>query len=129
MSTLSVATVKSLSSAAPEFQNSSGTEKGRLAAAWVHFSGNDNSIRDSFNVSSIDDLGTGAHKINFSNSFSNKNYCAVSMSGEYTNLGGNNPERIARCSNFNTGSIIFCNRTATGGSGDDNYEGLAIFGD
>ena len=99
------------------------------AKAWIHFSANDNSIRDSFNISSIDDLGTGAHRINFTNSFANKNYCAVSMSGEFANLLGNNPERIPRVSNFNTGSIIYCNRTATGGSGDDNYQGLAIFGD
>ena len=99
------------------------------AKAWVHFSANDNSIRGSFNVSSIDDLGTGAHRINFTTNFANKNYCAVSMSGEFSNLAGNNPERISRVSNFNTGSVIYCNRTATGGSGDDNYQGLAIFGD
>ncbi len=127
MSTLSVGTIKCIDSGTTEFQNSSGTEKGRLASAWVHFSGNDNSIRGSFNVSSIDDLGLGAHRVNFTNSFANKHYCAVSMSGEFGNLGGNNPERIPRCSNFNTGSIIYCNRTATGGSGDDNYQGLAIF--
>ena len=127
MSTLSVGTIKSISSATPVFQNSSGTEKGRLAGAWIHFSGNDNSIRGSFNVSSINDLGGGAHRVNYTNSFPNKNYCCITTSGEYGNLGGNNPERIPRLSNFNTDSIIFCNRTATGGSGDDNYHGLAIF--
>lgn len=129
MSTLNVASIQSISSNPPVFKNSSGTEKGQLAKVWIHFSGNDNSIRDSFNVSSIEDLGTGAHKVHFENSLSNNNYCCVTASGEYSNLGGNNPERIPRLSNFNVGSVIFCNRTATGGSGDDNYHGLAIFGD
>ena len=52
MSTLSVATIKSASSAAPVFQNSSGTEKGQLAKAWINFNGQSTiAIRDSFNVS------------------------------------------------------------------------------
>ena len=106
MSTLSVGTIKSVSSATPVFQNSSGTEKGRLAGAWINFSGSGNSIRASFNVSSITDLGNGNHKVFFTNSFSSNNYCCVTTSGEHANLGGNNPERIPRLSNFNTGNII-----------------------
>ena len=39
MSTLSVATIKSASSAPPVFQNSSGTEKGQLTKAWCLFQG------------------------------------------------------------------------------------------
>ena len=126
MSTLKVGTIQNTSdahSSTPE-QIANGRAK-----VWIHFSGNDNSIRDSFNISSIEDLGVGAHKVHFENALSNKKYCCVTTSGEYTNLGGNNPERIPRLSNFQVGSIIFCNRTATGGSGDDNYHGLAIFGD
>ena len=37
MSTLAVGTIKSISSAAPVFQNTSGVEKGQLAKAWVTY--------------------------------------------------------------------------------------------
>jgi len=75
MSTLSVATVKSLSSAAPVFQNSSGTEKGQLAKAWIRFNGTGTiAITDSFNISSITDKGTGNYGINYTNAMSNANY-------------------------------------------------------
>ena len=39
MSTLSVGTIKSATSAPPVFQNSSGTEKGQLAKMWINFDG------------------------------------------------------------------------------------------
>ena len=75
MSTLAVGTIKSISSAAPVFQNTSGTEKGQLAKAWVNFNGTGTvAIRDSFNVGSITDNGTGDYDVNFSNSFSDSNY-------------------------------------------------------
>ena len=58
MSTLAVATIKSISSAAPVFQNTSGTEKGQLAKAWCHVtvSGGTPSFDDSFGFSSITDV-------------------------------------------------------------------------
>ena len=43
------------------------------------------SIRDSFNVGSLTDSGTGDYKTNFTNSFSNNDYIADGISG---NLGG-----------------------------------------
>ena len=42
-------------------------------------------IRDSFNVGSLTDSGTGDYKTNFTNSFSNNDYIADGISG---NLGG-----------------------------------------
>ena len=80
MSTLSVATVKSLSSSPPVFQNSSGTEKGQLCKVWINFNGSGTvSIVGSFNVSSLADRGTGQYTINFSNAMANDNYCAATM--------------------------------------------------
>ena len=68
MSTLAVGTIKSISSAAPVFQNTSGTEKGQLAKSWINFNGSGTiAIRDSFNVSSIADEGTGQYQVNFTN--------------------------------------------------------------
>ena len=75
MSTLAVATVKSLSSVAPVFQNSSGTEKGTLCLAWVNFNGTGTvAIRDSFNISSITDNATGKFTANFTNALTNNDY-------------------------------------------------------
>ena len=78
MSTLAVGTIKSISSAAPVFQNTSGTEKGQLAKAWVNFNGTGTvAIRDSFNVSSITDVGTGQYGVNIQNAMANANYAVT----------------------------------------------------
>ena len=78
MSTLQVGTIKSSGSSAPIFQNSSGVEKGQLCKAWIHFDGQSTvQIRDSFNVSQLDDNGTGDYTIHFSNAMSNTNYAVA----------------------------------------------------
>ena len=78
MSTLAVGTIKSASSAAPVFQNTSGTEIGQLTKLWINFDMNAGSITDSFNVSSITDDGTGLFTVTYSSAFSNTNYCILS---------------------------------------------------
>jgi hypothetical protein len=46
-----------------------------IAKAWVNFNGTGTvAIRDSFNVSSITDNGTGDYTINFTTAMSNANY-------------------------------------------------------
>ena len=75
MSTLKVATIQDTSG------NNSSTPnevaQGR-AKAWVNFNGTGTvAIRDSFNVSSIADNGTGLYTINFTNAFADTNYCPV----------------------------------------------------
>ena len=76
MSTLSVGTIQNSSSGAPVFKESGGTEIGQLIKAWIQFQGSGTvAIRDSFNVSSITDHGTGDYTITYSNDFSNDDYC------------------------------------------------------
>jgi len=78
MSTLNVGTIKSLGSSAPVFQNSSGVEKGQLARAWVNFDGTGTvAIKDSFNVSSITDNGSGDYFITFAVAMPNKVYAVM----------------------------------------------------
>ena len=78
MSTLQVTTIKSNSSAAPVFQNTSGTEKGQLAKLWCNFNGTGTvAIKDSFNVSSVTDVATGQYTTYFTTAFSNTDYAAV----------------------------------------------------
>ena len=49
-----------------------------IAKAWVNFNGSGTvAIRDSFNVSSITDNGTGDYTVNFTTAMPNANYSAV----------------------------------------------------
>ena len=79
MSTLKVNTIQNTSAA-----HSSTPEQiaqGR-AKAWVNFDGeNTVAIRDSFNVSSITDTGTGQYTINFSSAMTNANYAIATAGG------------------------------------------------
>ena len=72
MSTLKVNTIQNTSAA-----HSSTPEQiaqGR-AKAWVNFNGTGTvAIRDSFNVSSITDVGTGQYGVNIQNAMANTNY-------------------------------------------------------
>lgn len=56
----------------------------RTSKAWVNFNGTGTiSIRDSFNVSSITDNGTGDYTINFITPFTNTDYCFVTWSRDW----------------------------------------------
>lgn len=58
-----------------------GINGAQLAKAWVNFNGTSTvAIRDSYNVSSITDSGTGDYTINFSTALNNSNYSAVGSS-------------------------------------------------
>ena len=97
MSTLKVGTVQNSGAGAPTFKNSSGTEIGQLAKAWVNFDGTFSSspftegnggIRDSFNVTSVTDNGTGDYTVTFTNAMSSANY-VVTTSYTTTNSSSN----------------------------------------
>tara|TARA_R100000278_G_C5469302_1_gene163864 strand:+ start:934 stop:1362 length:429 start_codon:yes stop_codon:yes gene_type:complete len=83
MSQLNVATIQSITSGVPVFKNSSGTEKGQLCKSWVNFDGTDEigsnllQIKDSFNVSSVTDNGSGDYFVTFTNPMADKNYAVV----------------------------------------------------
>ena len=74
-----------------------------LAKAWVNWNGTGTvAIRDSFNVGSITDNGTGDYTTNISNAMGNDDYC-------YTALGGDTSAslsvRIENASNRTTTTI------------------------
>jgi hypothetical protein len=84
------------------------------AKAWVNFDGTGTvAIRESFNVSSITDVTTGTYEVNFTNAFSNTNYCVVgSVIGSsgggstYSSLDGRNVDKTVStvrvgCANLN----------------------------
>ena len=75
-----------------------------LAKAWINFNGTGTiATRDSFNISSISDDGTGSYTITINNDMANANYCTTSGVGR----GG-----LASCTFINDGSWA-----ATAGSG------------
>ena len=84
-----------------------------LAKAWVNFNGTGTiAARDSFNVSSLDDDGTGTYGINVSNSFSSANHAShgtCDAVGNFSNVEINNVAATGidsmRCWNDNPATI------------------------
>ena len=70
-----------------------------LAKAWVTFNGSASGapVRDSFNVASTDDDGTGLYGVNFTSAMSSANYSSVCNRGTLTGgetTGGANANRM-----------------------------------
>jgi hypothetical protein len=56
-----------------------------IAKAWVNFNGTGTiAARDSENVSSLTDNGTGVYTTNVTSSFNDTNFCHMAVSGELT---------------------------------------------
>ena len=132
MSTLNVGTIKSISSAPPVFQNTSGTEKGQLCKVWVNFNGNSFSTRDSFNVSSVTDHGTGQYTVNFATNMSNDDYsCVFQHSLNPHNSITHGTLYIYDESSQTTSSVRIhnCNNQGSSQTIDKNIVCVSIFGD
>jgi len=97
------------------------------AKVWCNFDGTGTAaIRDSHNVSSITDNGTGDFTVTFSNNMGNTNYCA--SIGNYrstgdTGIGGSNIMAIA------VGSIRFETVRDASTKMNPNFCNLLVFGD
>ena len=73
------------------------------AKVWVAFDGTASgaTIRDSFNVSSTDDDGTGLHGVNFSSAMSTANYSSVANRATFSGgetTGGANANKVTASS-------------------------------
>jgi hypothetical protein len=87
MSTLSVVNLQNLTSVRgpssatlPIFQDSNGTEYGRLCRAWVAFNGSTLAIIGSFNIQSVQRNATGLYTVTLLNPLPNGNYSLISNS-------------------------------------------------
>ena len=68
---------------APVFEDNAGREIGQLSKAWVNFNGTGVvAIRDSFNVSSITDNGTGDYTVNYTVNMSTTNNAVITGGGD-----------------------------------------------
>lgn len=132
MSTLKVSSIQSNGTGFNDvvaFQNASGTENGTLCRAWVNFNGTGVvSIRQSFNVSSITDNGTGDYTVNFSNAMSDANYSVTGTAGQttsaigvlalFSNSGAANPSTTA---------VRIFTRNMANNPDDFPFDNVAIF--
>ena len=129
MSTLKVNTIQNTSggsSSTPE-----QIEQGR-AKAWIHFDGQDTvAIRDSFNVSTLTDNGTGDYTISFTTAMANTNYAVATTQPAQHNftqaiLGVEQDHTNA----FATGSIrVQSVKTGNNAAVDRDVQCVVIFGD
>lgn len=81
----------------------------QVCSAWVNFNGTGTpAIRDSFNVSSISDLGVGNFGVNFTNSLANTSYGAVANYSLTETIVGDGNDGQAACMLRATGSVRLC---------------------
>lgn len=80
----SILRVNTLTDASSNNSTAMSTINQGTAKAWVNFNGSGTiAIRDSYNVGSLTDGGTGNYDINFTNNFSNTNYAHVGSDGNF----------------------------------------------
>lgn len=105
------------------------------AKAWLNFKGSSTvAIRDSFNISTLTDNGTGDYTIGFTNSFSNTNYCVVTGGynsnngdGIWNSVGSNTTN--AYPAGVATGSVRLNTYNNGGSPQDQQAVYVAVFGD
>tara|TARA_X000000368_G_scaffold155631_1_gene122654 strand:- start:286 stop:660 length:375 start_codon:yes stop_codon:yes gene_type:complete len=124
MSTLKVGTIQDTS--AGSSSTPAQIEQGR-AKVWVNLQGDGTAaIRDSFNVSSITDNGTGNYTVTFSNAMSNDDYCCLVTTRRHAGVTETTGSINAALS---TGSAIVQSVTLSGSAADTQTMCVAIFGD
>jgi len=104
--------------------------------AWVNFDGNDafspnpstSAIRDSGNVSSIYQSGTGQYTVNFATEMPHTNYCIASINAAYL-LGNSDFRWITFVTGVSTSSFTVQTNTLINGNStiDSDFVNHAVF--
>jgi hypothetical protein len=103
--------------------------KQEVIQAWVNFNGTGTvAIRDSYNVSSITDNGTGDYTVNFTNAMANTNYLSIGMAGNSSTSQQVVSQQQAHVGPA-TGSCRYQTTYANGSTEDTPFVGIAILGD
>ena len=122
MSTLKVNTIQNTSGGSSSTPQQ--IEQGR-AKAWVDFNGTGTlAIRDSFNVSSVTDVGTGNYTVNFPNSFPNAHYAFFASASNEVNF-----PNYASPMTKNTNNVNFRTGNDISTSVDSSLTSVVIFAD
>lgn len=112
------------------WQDSAGSRELAPCTAWVNFNGAGTvAIRDSLNVSSITDNGTGNYTVNFETAMDNANYAPIITVGR----GATGVQLTARFAGINSAdpSVSGCRfnvNTDSPSASDVEYSCVAIFG-
>lgn len=123
--TLLTDTIKSSTSGPVAFQNTSGTEIGTLCRAWVNYKGTSTqSVRASFNVSSVTYNGTGDYTVNFTNALTDANYSVVTTWGNGSTRDWNGFSSLGAPT---TTTLRLFQSTNAGAAVDVAYLDVAIF--
>ena len=97
------------------------------AKAWVNFNGTGTvAIRQSYNVSSITDNGTGDYTVNFTNAMTDTNFSICASSNEFTTT-FNGGQRVANCCAPSSSSARIGITYQNGGVGDQPIVSVAVF--
>ncbi len=120
----------SISTSGTDFQFNSGygsTATAYGCRAWVNFNGTGTvSIRESGNVSSVTDRGTGLYTVNFTNAMPDVNYCGTGTAVHQTSSATSRNRMVTVFSQ--NASSAYANSYDTGGNADDcGQVNVAIF--
>lgn len=98
----------------------------RICKAWVNFDGTGVvTIRDSFNVSSISDNGTGDYAVNFINDMNDINF---SVGGSLSSDSSDTASSSLKPKEYNVSYFRFTSVTTVGSLADRNQINVQIFG-
>ena len=127
--TVVVDTVKSSTTGAPTFQNTSGTEIGQLCRAWVSFngSGSSYSVRGSFNISSVTRTGTGSFTVVMTNALADANYSVLMGSPNYTGFGNGLWNLVSPTPTSTTFYILYTGNSFTTPTDPNLPSSIAVF--
>ena len=101
-----------------------------ICKAWVNFNGTGTvAIRDSFNVSSITDNGTGDYTVNFTTAMPNANYAAMGCL-QWDQSGGTAAAIWVQLARFaqTTSAVRIVASVSTGVAYDGTTVAVAVFG-
>jgi hypothetical protein len=106
--------------------NLSATGTNKIAQVWVNFNGLVFATRDSLNVSSVTDNGTGDYTVNFTSSMPDTNYAVVGCAGDSTDTVAG---AFVIATTYATGSVRIKVLYAHANVYDRRIVCIAVFGD
>ena len=108
--------------------NASGSAPVYACRAWVNFNGTGTvAIRESGNVSSITDNGTGDYTVNFTTAMEDANYAATAIGQQVAGVGNNGTLQIYPTGAVPTASALRIICGVGNGVNDFTYANIAIF--
>jgi len=106
-----------------------GINQARIAKAWVNFDGTGTvAIRESYNVSSITDDGTGRYTINFSTALATADFCFSGTAGNNASTSQSGRDIQNAGTRTTTSLPMSVSYLSPGTYQDDSYIGIMVFG-